>query len=93
MRRWRLATVGAVCTPIGVVCFLAGVVLMVSAGVGTLIPETGEQGLRWIADVDGAGGPFFVGAWLEIIGGLFLLIALVGFYDALRGVQAWNDGD
>jgi hypothetical protein len=84
MRRLRLATVGAVCALVGVLCFLVGVVLTVSSGVDTLIPETGEQGLRWITDVQDAGGAFLVGAWLAIFGGLFLLIALVGFYDALR---------
>lgn len=84
MTRLRLASVGAVCAFIGVACFLAGVVLMVSSGVDTLIPETGEQGLRWMIEVQDAGVPFLVGAWLGILGGLFLLVAQVGFYDALR---------
>jgi hypothetical protein len=84
MRDLNLATVGAVCALVAVAGFLVGVVLMVSSGVETLIPETGEQGLGWIADVEDAGGPFFVGAWLGIFAGLFLLVALVAFYDVLR---------
>ena len=34
---------------------------MVIAGVQALIPETGQNGLDWIRDVDQAGGLFFVG--------------------------------
>lgn len=84
MRNLSLATVGAVCALVTVAGFVAGVVLMASSGVETLIPETGEQSLRWIADVEDAGGLFFAGAWLMVFAGLFGLIALVGFYDALR---------
>lgn len=84
MKNVSLATIGAVCALIAVAGFLVGVVLMVSSGVDTLIPETGEEGLRWIDDVDDAGGLFFVGAWLTNFAGLFLLVAFVGFYDALR---------
>ena len=84
MRNLSLSTVGAVCALATVVGFVVGVVLMLSSGVATLIPETGEQGLEWIADVQDAGGLFFVGAWLGIFAGLFGLVALVGFYDTLR---------
>jgi hypothetical protein len=58
---------------------------MASSGVQVLIPETGKEGLEWIADVDDAGGLFFVGAWLVVFGGVFALVALVGFYEPLRG--------
>jgi hypothetical protein len=67
-----------------VVCFVVGFVLMASSGVQVLIPETGEGGLEWIADVDEAGGTFFAGAWLAVLGGVLGAVALVGFYAALR---------
>ncbi|HEU0246606.1 MAG TPA: DUF4386 family protein, partial [Gaiellaceae bacterium] len=86
MRTVSVATVGAVCALVAVAGFLLGVVLMISSGVGTLIPETGEQGREWIADIEDASDLFFVGAWLGIFAGLFLLVALVGFYDLLREV-------
>jgi hypothetical protein len=50
-----------------VVCFVVGAVAMASSGVGVLIPENGRPGRDWIAAVDGAGGLFFVGAWLVIL--------------------------
>jgi hypothetical protein len=84
MRTLGLSTVGAVCALLMVVCFVIGIALMASSGVQVLIPETGEEGLEWIADVDDAGGIFFVGAWLTILGGLLGAVALIGFYDALR---------
>lgn len=84
MKRVSLTTVGAVCALLMVACFLVGIVLTASSGVQVLIPETGENGLDWIADVDDAGGIFFVGAWLAILGGLLGAVALIGFYDALR---------
>ena len=58
--------------------------LMAGSGVQVLIPETGKEGIDWINDVDDAGGAFFVGAWLTIIGGFFGLVALVGFYEPLK---------
>ena len=84
MKRVSLTTVGAVCALLMVACFVVGIVLTASSGVQVLIPETGENGLDWIADVDDAGGLFFVGAWLAILGGLLGAVALIGFYDALR---------
>lgn len=84
MRNLTLGTVGAVCALVTVVGFVVGVGLMGSSGVATLIPETGEQGLEWIDDVQAAGDLFFAGAWLVIFAGLFGLVALVGFYDRLR---------
>lgn len=84
MKETRLATVGAVCAIVTVLGFVVGIVLSVSSGVQVLIPETGAEGLEWIADVDEAGDPFFAGAWIMIFAGLLGLIALIGFYDALR---------
>jgi hypothetical protein len=84
MRSLSLAAVGAVCALLTVLGFVAGIVVMVSSGVPTLIPETGEQSVEWIADIQEAGDLFFVGAWLAVVAGLFGLVAFVGFYDALR---------
>ena len=50
----------------------------------TIIPETGNDAIDWINDVDDAGGPFFVGAWFIILGGFLGLLALIGFWEALR---------
>ena len=84
MKDLKLSTVGAVCAILTTVTFIAGGVLMASGGVQVLIPETGAEGLEWIADVDGAGALFFAGAWLVILVTLVGLVALVGFYDALK---------
>ena len=84
MKNLSLTTVGAVSAVLTVVCFVVGIVLMASSGVQVLIPETGEGGLEWIADVDDAGGTFFAGAWLAVLGGVLGAVALVGFYAALR---------
>ena len=81
----RLSTVGAVCAIATVACFVVGAVVMSASGVEVVIPETGEPGLVWIADVDAAGAQFFIGAWIFILMGFLGIVALVGFYDALRG--------
>lgn len=80
----RLSTVGALCAIAMVVCFLLGVIAMASSGVEVLIPETGEPGLKWITDVDAAGGLFLVGAWLIVLMGFLGIVAWVAFYDVLR---------
>jgi len=80
----RLSRVGAVCAIATVACFVLGGIAMGSSGVQLLIPETGKPGLDWIADVDGASGLFFTGAWLIILMGFLGIVALVGFYDVLR---------
>ena len=72
-----------------VVAFVAGIALMAASGVQVLIPETGKDGLDWIADVDDASGAFFIGAWLVIVGGILGLVGLIGFYDALRRGRDW----
>jgi hypothetical protein len=84
MKNLSLTTVGAGCAVLMVVSFVVSVVLAATAGVQVLIPETGDEGRQWIADVDDAGSAFTVGAWLSILGGYFGIVALVGFYDALR---------
>lgn len=84
MRNLSLAVVGAVCALITVAGFVVGIVLSIFGGVEVLIPETGTEGVKWIADVQDAGDLFFVSAWFVVFAGLVGLIALVGFYDALR---------
>lgn len=84
MRELRLSTVGGVCAVSAVACFVLGVVAMASSGVQVLIPETGSAGREWIADVDEAGGLFYLGAWLIILMGFLGVVAFLGFYDALR---------
>lgn len=84
MSSLSLSRVGAWAALATVACFVAGIALTVSSGVEVLIPETGAEGREWIADVESAGDAFFVGAWLAVFGGLAGVIALVGFYDALR---------
>ena len=83
MERLTLARVGAWCALVTVAGFVVGIALMVSSGVQVLIPETGDVA-AWIDDVDGASDAFFVGAWIAIFAGLFGLVALIGFWDALR---------
>jgi hypothetical protein len=73
-----------VCAVLLTVAFVVGIVLMASSGVQTLIPETGAEGLEWIADVQDAGNLFVAGAWLIVFGGLLGVVAILGFYDALR---------
>ena len=86
MKDLRVATVGAVCAILTTVVFVIGIAFMATSGVQVLIPDAGKVD-EWIGDVDDAGGLFFVGAWLVILGGLFGLVALVGFYDALRNAS------
>jgi hypothetical protein len=84
MKNLSLTTVGAVCAILMVASFVVSVTFMATSGVQVLIPETGSEGREWMADVDDAGGAFVVGAWLSILGGYFGMVALVGFYVALR---------
>ena len=84
MRNLSVSTVGAVCALVTVAGFVVGIVLSIVSGVQVLIPETGAEGLEWIADVQDAGDLFTVSAWFVVFAGLFGMIALVGFYDALR---------
>jgi len=85
MKNVSLATVGAVCAVLTSAAFVVGIALSVGSGVQTLIPETGQEGLDWIADVNDASGAFFAGAWLANLGGFLGIVALIGFYDALKG--------
>lgn len=84
MQRLDTVRVGAVCAILTTVSFVAGIALMVGSGVQELIPGTGDDAIEWIKDVDDASGAFFAGAWLVILGGVVGLVALVGFYYALR---------
>jgi hypothetical protein len=83
MRGSILTTVGATCAILTAASFVAGGVLLGTSGVQDLIPQTGADGLDWIADVESAGNGFFVGAWLIVLTTLVGAVALVGFYDAL----------
>ena len=84
MRTASLTRIAGACAVVTTACFVAGIVLMSVGGVQVLIPETGQDGLDWIADVDDAGGLFAGGAWLVVLGGILALVAFVGFYEALR---------
>ena len=84
VKRLTLRTVGGISALVTVACFVVGIALMVTAGVQVLIPETGQNGIDWMHDVDEAGGLFFAGAWLVVFGGFFGVAALIAFYDALR---------
>ena len=85
MNSVSLRTAGAVCAIVTVVGFVVGIALMASSGVQVLIPETGQEGLDWLADADDAGGLFVAGATIVVFAGLIGLVAFLGFYDALRG--------
>jgi hypothetical protein len=84
MTNLSLRTAGAVCAVLVFATFGLAIAFTTSSGVPTLIPETGPHGLAWIGEVDGAGPAFVVGGWLAILGGYFGIVALIGFYDALR---------
>ena len=83
-----LVKAGAVCAIVTVVGFIAGIALMASNGVQVLIPETGKDGLDWVADVNDAGDWFVAGATVVVFAGLVGLIAFLGFYEALRRGRA-----
>jgi hypothetical protein len=61
VRDLRLSTVGAVSAILTTLSFVTGGVLLNTSGVEDLVPETGREGVNWIADADGAGDLFFVG--------------------------------
>ena len=85
MKDLRLSTIGAICAILTTVSFVTGGVLLGSSGVQVLIPQTGADGLDWIADVQDASDLLFVGGWLIILTTLVGTVALVGFYDVLKG--------
>ena len=76
---------GAVSALIMVAGFFVGIAVLASSGVEVLIPETGTEGLEWLADVDDAGHRFVAGASIVVFAGLFGLAAFLGFHEALRG--------
>ena len=84
VRKLDLVTVGAACAVLAVVGFVVGIAVMATSGVQVLIPETGKDGLEWIADVVEAGDAFVAGASIVVFAGLLGLVAFVGFYEALR---------
>jgi hypothetical protein len=84
MQSLALTKLGALSAILLVAGFVVGIALMASGGVQVLIPETGNDGLDWISDVQDAGNLFTAGAAIVVFAGLFGLVAFVGFYDALR---------
>jgi hypothetical protein len=89
MKNLGLTTIGGVCAILMFVSFAVGIAFSATSGVQVIIPETGSEGREWIADVNDAGGGFIAGAWLVILGGYFGMVALIGFYDALKGAGRW----
>jgi hypothetical protein len=79
-----LREIGAWCAVLTTVAFVLGIVLMASSGVETLIPDTGDAVLDWVDQVNGAGGTFYAGGWLIVLGGLLAMVALACFYDVFR---------
>ena len=71
------------------VTFVVGIVLMASAGVESLIPDTGPAAETWARQVDAGGGQFIAGGWLIVAGGLFAVVALIGFHEAFRDGARW----
>jgi hypothetical protein len=88
IERVKLVRAGAVCAVVGVAGFVLGIALMAASGVQVLIPPTGKDGLDWIADVQDGGDLFIAGATIVVFAGLFFLVAVLGFYDALRDASA-----
>jgi hypothetical protein len=84
MQNLTLTKLGALSALVLVAGFAIGIALMASGGVQVLIPETGKDGLDWIADVEDAGNLFTAGAAIVVFAGLFGLVAFLGFYEALR---------
>jgi hypothetical protein len=85
MRDLRLSTIGGVAALVTVAGFVVGIVMMATNGVQVLIPETGKEGAEWAADVQDAGNWFVVGAVIVSLAGFVGLVALIGFYDVLKG--------
>jgi hypothetical protein len=85
MRELRLSTIGGVAAVLAVAGFAAGIAMMATNGVQVLIPETGKEGAEWAADVQDAGNWFVVGAAIVGLAGFAGIIALIGFYDVLKG--------
>jgi hypothetical protein len=85
MRDVRLSTIGAVAALVTVAGFAVGIAMMATNGVQVLIPETGKDGAEWAADVQDAGNWFVVGAAIVGLAGFAGMIALIGFYDVLKG--------
>jgi hypothetical protein len=85
MRELRLSTIGGVAAVLAVAGFAAGIAMMATNGVQVLIPETGKEGAEWAADVQDAGNWFVVGAAIVGLAGFAGNIALIGFYDVLKG--------
>jgi hypothetical protein len=85
MRELRLATIGGWAALVTVAGFVVGIAMMATNGVQVLIPETGKEGADWAADVQDAGNWFVVGAVIVGFAGFAGIVALVGFYDVLKG--------
>jgi hypothetical protein len=84
MQNLSLSRAGGACALVLVLGFVVGIAVMATSGVQVLIPETGKDGVDWIADVQDAGDAFIAGAAIVVFAGLFGLVAFFGFYDALR---------
>lgn len=79
-----MTTVGAACAVLATIAFVVAIALAASSGVDVFIPPTDDEGVKWLVDVEEAGGAAFAGFWIGVLGGLLVIVAYVGFYDALR---------
>jgi hypothetical protein len=86
LERLDLRAIGGTCAVLGVVVFILGAVIgAATGGPDTVIPETGSGLVTWVDDVVDDRTGFAIGTGLVVAGGVLLAVALIGFYDVVRG--------
>ena len=84
--RLDLRTIGGASAILGTAIFVLGVLIVaLTGGPDTVIPETGSGLVRWIGDVRDDRTGFEIGTGFVVLGGVFGVVALLGFFDMLRG--------
>ena len=86
LERRDLSTAGGLSAVAVPALFVLGVVIVsATGGPDTVIPETGDGLVTWIEDVRDARTGFELGAGLVVVGGVVGIVAMLGFFDVLRG--------